>query len=261
MAKYFQMTRIINCIVMLAVQLISTNSFSFAPVQVRVKQSSLSVIVDTNSLLLHANNSPDWGLLLANNSPDWGLLEGRIGSCLHPAAMISMFGLSVSVGLKGFKWRRQRTIGQEISDLKKTLAPVAEGEVLVPLSSADSATTKQISEFTTERKTLASENNREKHYESGVLLAAIGTFFAIEGPLNTYARAGKLFPGPHLYAGAGLVCLWAAAAACVPQMQKGSETARTLHIGLNAVGTGLFAWQIYTGYPILMKVVELTKFP
>ena len=256
MAKYFQMTRIITCIVTLAVQLISTNSFSFAPVQVRVKQSSLSVIVDTNSLLLHANS--DWGLLLANNSPDWGLLEGRIGSCLHPAAMISMFGLSVSTGLKGFKWRRQRTIGQEISDLKKTLAPVAEGEAL---SSADSATTKQISEFTTERKTLASENNREKHYESGVLLAAIGTFFAIEGPLNTYARAGKLFPGPHLYAGAGLVCLWAAAAACVPQMQKGSETARTLHIGLNAVGTGLFAWQIYTGYPILMKVVELTKFP
>ena len=90
--------------------------------------------------------------------------------------------------------------------------------------------------------------------------------------MNTYARAGKLFPGPHLYAGAGLVCLWALAGkfsivrrfmpiylqhdnlfdifffatlyfvimlpaipmnavACVPQMQKGNDTARYVHIG------------------------------
>jgi hypothetical protein len=60
----------------------------------------------------------------------------------------------------------------------------------------------------------------------------------LQGPLNTYARAGKLFPGPHLYAGAGLVCLWALAVACVPQMQKGNDVARTVHIGANIVGIG-----------------------
>lgn len=35
----------------------------------------------------------------------------------------------------------------------------------------------------------------------------------------TCAAAGKLFPGPHLYAGAAITVLWAVAAALVPQMQ------------------------------------------
>jgi len=82
-----------------------------------------------------------------------------------------------------------------------------------------------------------------------------------QGPLNTYARAGKLFPGPHLYAGAGLVVLWALAAAMVPSMQKGNDAARTVHIGANLAGIGLFVWQITSGIPILLKVVELTKWP
>lgn len=56
--------------------------------------------------------------------------------------------------------------------------------------------------------------------------------------------AGKLFPGPHLYAGAGIVALWAVAASLVPAMQKGSEAARTLHITLNCVNIALFAWQV-----------------
>merc|ERR1712232_895360 len=112
----------------------------------------------------------------------------------------------------------------------------------------------QIAELTAERKELASAGPRDKHFSQGALLAFLGTAFAIEGPLNTYARAGKLFPGPHLYAGAGLVVLWAAAAACVPSMQKGNETARSIHIAANVSGMGLFAWQILTGWPILQKV-------
>ena len=56
--------------------------------------------------------------------------------------------------------------------------------------------------------------------------------------------AGKLFPGPHLYAGAGIVALWATAASLVPAMQKGNDTARTLHITLNCINIGLFAWQV-----------------
>jgi hypothetical protein len=79
--------------------------------------------------------------------------------------------------------------------------------------------------------------------------------------LNTYARAGKLFPGPHLYAGAGLVCLWALAGACVPAMQKGNDTARSIHIGANVAGIGMFAWQVVSGLPILFKVIEKTSWP
>jgi hypothetical protein len=55
------------------------------------------------------------------DSPDWGLFEGRIGSLLHPVAMGSMFVLSIYTAYLGFQWRRQRTIGDEISTLKKSL--------------------------------------------------------------------------------------------------------------------------------------------
>ena len=84
---------------------------------------------------------------------------------------------------------------------------------------------------------------------------------AIEGPANTYLRTGKLFPGPHLYAGAAIVVLWAAAAALVPAMQKGNDTARSLHIGLNALNFALFAWQVPTGLEIVAKVFQFTTLP
>jgi len=75
-------------------------------------------------------------------------------------------------------------------------------------------------------------------------------------------RAGKLFPGPHLYAGAGCVAMWVLAAALVPQMQKGKDWARSGHIGLNALSTAMFAYyQIPTGIGIAQKVIEKTKFP
>lgn len=55
--------------------------------------------------------------------------------------------------------------------------------------------------------------------------------------------------------------LWAGAAALVPAMQKGSETARNLHIALNALNVLLFVWQIPTGIDIVFKVFEFTKWP
>jgi hypothetical protein len=84
---------------------------------------------------------------------------------------------------------------------------------------------------------------------------------AIEGCLNTYTRTGKLFPGPHLFAGAAIVALWALAAALVPAMQKGNQNARNAHIALNAVNVGLFIWQIPTGFDIVNKVFQFTTFP
>ena len=57
------------------------------------------------------------------------------------------------------------------------------------------------------------------------------------------------------------MCLWAIAFACVPAMQKGNDTARSVHIGANISGIGLFAWQVVSGVPILLKVVEKTQWP
>ncbi len=74
-----------------------------------------------------------------------------------------------------------------------------------------------------------------------------GVTVGVAGCFNTYMRTGKLFPGPHLYAGAGIVVLWALAASLVPAMQKGDNNARNAHIALNALNVALFAWQIPTG--------------
>ena len=37
-------------------------------------------------------------------------------------------------------------------------------------------------------------------------LLALGVTISIEGGCDTYMRTGKLFPGPHLFAGAGESC-------------------------------------------------------
>ena len=209
------------------------------------------------------------------DGPDWGIFEGKTASLLHPLVMGSMFLFQVNTAIKGFNWRRQRTIGDDIAALKKQLPALPEGaatlnqaidmgtEAGTDVSAYKAALEieSQISALTAERKELSTQNNRDTHYNQGAILAFIGTLFAIEGPLNTYARAGKLFPGPHLYSGAGLVVCWAAAAACVPFMQKGNSTARSLHISANVIGMSLFAWQVQSGIPILTKVWELTKWP
>jgi len=210
--------------------------------------------------------------------PDWGIFEGRTLSLLHPTVMLSMLAFSISTALLGFQWRRQRTLGDEISAMKKTLPNLnGASSVSAALATAESAEEvdsmyvsklkaalplqKEVDDLVSERKELASQGNRDKHFNQGSLLLFVGIAFAIEGPLNTYARAGKLFPGPHLYAGAGLVVLWALAASMVPAMQKGNDTARSVHIGANAAGIGLFLWQVTSGIPIAFKVIEFTKFP
>lgn len=210
--------------------------------------------------------------------PDWGIFEGRTGSLLHPLTMGSLLLFSLYTGFLGLQWRRQRTLGDEISSLKKQLPDLGGASSLTEaLASAKAAEepsstrvyelekalplSKEIEGLVQERKDLVAAGPRDKHFSQGALLAFLGTAFAIEGPLNTYARAGKLFPGPHLYAGAGLVVLWALAAACVPSMQKGSDTARSIHIAANTAGIGLFGWQVVSGIPILLKVVEKTSWP
>ena len=46
--------------------------------------------------------------------------------------------------------------------------------------------------LTARRKDLSSKNVRDRHYEFGSILLGLGTFAAIEGPANTYVRAGKV---------------------------------------------------------------------
>ena len=127
--------------------------------------------------------------------PDWGIFEGKTLSLLHPVMMAGMLGLSVSAALLGFDWRRQRTIGDEISALKKTLpdlggassvaeavaaAEASEDVALAMKLKAASPVEAQMKELQDERKALAGKGSRDKHFNQGSLLAFLGTCFAIE---------------------------------------------------------------------------------
>ena len=54
-----------------------------------------------------------------------------------------------------------------------------------------------------ERKELLKGSFRDRHFNSGSILLGFGVFESIFGGVNTWFRTGKLFPGPHLFAGAG----------------------------------------------------------
>lgn len=134
----------------------------------------------------------------------------------------------------------------------------------------------KIQDMTRARKQLLAMDLRDKHYLTGsvllgislgssllvdVIILGVGVSVSLLGCLNTFLRAGKLYPGPHLYAGAAITGLWAVSAALVPAMQKGNEGARTAHIALNTVNIALFGWQVATGLDIMQKVWENTNWP
>ena len=143
-----------------------------------------------------------WGTsaqVVLADSPDWGLFEGRIGSLLHPIAMGSMFLFSLYTAFLGFQWRRQRTLGDEISALKKSI-PNLDGADSVSVALARAKETNdlykinsltvaleieaQVNSLLAERKSLAEAGPRDKHFQQGALLAFIGTVFAIEVSWN-----------------------------------------------------------------------------
>ncbi|XP_052143900.1 uncharacterized protein LOC127763289 [Oryza glaberrima] len=206
---------------------------------------------------------------------EFGILEGRSVALLHPLVMGGLFAYTLWAGYLGWQWRRVRTIQDEINELKKQLKPAAAAATPAAVAAGDSSSSSsspppsapkspveiKIDELTEERKKLIKGSFRDRHFNAGSILLGLGVTESVGGALNTWFRTGKLFPGPHLFAGATITVLWAAAAALVPAMQKGNETARSLHIALNAINVLLFIWQIPTGLEIVGKVFEFTTWP
>uniref|UniRef100_A0A0D9YLI5 Uncharacterized protein n=1 Tax=Oryza glumipatula TaxID=40148 RepID=A0A0D9YLI5_9ORYZ len=206
---------------------------------------------------------------------EFGILEGRSVALLHPLVMGGLFAYTLWAGYLGWQWRRVRTIQDEINELKKQLKPAAAAATPAAVAAGDSSSSSsspppsapkspveiKIDELTEERKKLIKGSFRDRHFNAGSILLGLGVTESVGGALNTWFRTGKLFPGPHLFAGAAITVLWAAAAALVPAMQKGNETARSLHIALNAINVLLFIWQIPTGLEIVGKVFEFTTWP
>lgn len=214
-------------------------------------------------------------------------LQGKVASLIHPAVNLLLFFTSLYSAKLGLQWKEIRSIGAQLKDLNDQLPTLSTGKAKAPLgpliesltseSSAlaetdaavaatlqkDIASLKsalnidsEITALTTKRKELISAKPKDKHELTGSILLGAGVSVSILGAFNTFMRTGKLFPGPHLYAGMAITILWAVAAAMVPQMQKGNESARAAHIAANFLNLALFAWQIPTGWQITQKVIE-----
>ncbi|XP_057439699.1 uncharacterized protein LOC130731424 [Lotus japonicus] len=219
-----------------------------------LKHASLSLTAATFPFLLEPKDALAVG-------GEFGILEGRTFALIHPIVLGGLFFYTLYAGYLGWQWRRVRTTQNEINELKKQIKPAPVTPDGKPVETAPSPVELKIQQLTEERKELIKGSYREKHFNAGSILLGFGVFEAVGGGLNTWLRTGKLFPGPHLFAGAGITVLWALAAALVPPMQKGSETARNLHIALNTLNVLLFIWQIPTGLEIVLKVFEFTKWP
>ena len=149
---------------------------------------------------------------------EYGAYECVPAALIHPALMVGILGFSVVSGIEGWKWRTIRT-------QKDTMDPE-------------------------ERKALIKTKPKDKHAMMGAVILGGGVTTSLLGAFNTYFRTGKLFPGPHLFAGAAITAGWAIAASLVPAMEKGDEKARIAHISINAFITALFIWQVGTGIEI-----------
>ena len=221
----------------------------------------------------------------------YGILAGKTASLIHPTTMAALFGTSLYAGVTGLQWRKLRGLSDEIKAAQKqgpTLSsgpakfPIAdsiasinteisalpEGDEKIAVLQKDismlqgaSALDAQIAEMTATRKRLQGAKLKDKHETTGSYLLGAGITVAVLGAFNTYMRAGKLFPGPHLYAGMAVTILWAVAASLTPAMQKGNATARSAHIALNSINVALFAWQVVSGIQITLKVWEKAPWP
>jgi hypothetical protein len=107
-----------------------------------------------------------------------------------------------------------------------------------------------------ERKELVKQNFNTRHYQVGSLLLALVVLGTVGGMAVTYINNGKLFVGPHLLAGLGMMSILAVSVSLVPYMQKGNEVARVSHIALNITMLGIFGWQAVTGMQIVQKILS-----
>lgn len=96
----------------------------------------------------------------------------------------------------------------------------------------------------------------DRHFKTSAFLFAVMTCATFSGMANTFARTEKLFPGPHLYTGLGLVATMAVMVSFIPYMQKGKDWARNSHLAFGVGAVAMFAWQAKTGMDIVAKLLH-----
>ncbi|WP_041698544.1 DUF4079 domain-containing protein [Thalassoporum mexicanum] len=111
-----------------------------------------------------------------------------------------------------------------------------------------------------EKKKLLEGNFANRHFQIGSIFLVLMVMGAVGGMAVTYVNNNKLFVGPHLLAGLGLISLVAISASLVPFMQKGNAWARYTHVSINFALVGILTWQALTGFEIVQRILDsMTK--
>ncbi|MEM9089333.1 MAG: DUF4079 domain-containing protein [Cyanobacteria bacterium P01_F01_bin.53] len=139
---------------------------------------------------------------------------------IHPLAMWGILALTLYAGYLGYRHRQTRLAKSE------------------------------------EKKKLIKGKFLDRHHKVSSILLSLMVLGSIGGMGSTYLNNGKLFFGPHLLAGLGMMGIIATSASLVPFMKKGNDMARNAHIVLNAVLVGLFGWQAVTGVQITQRILK-----
>ncbi len=139
---------------------------------------------------------------------------------IHPLLMLLTLFLAIYAGYIGWQYRRIRS---------------TEGE---------------------EKKALIAKRYNLLHHNLGSIFLLLMVGGAVGGMAVTYINNGKLFVGAHLIAGLGLAFLAALSAALAPLLQQGKDWARSTHIAVNTVLVGIFAWQTWTGWEIVQRILD-----
>ncbi len=105
------------------------------------------------------------------------------------------------------------------------------------------------------RKELIKGNFKERHHQVGSIFLALVVLGTVGGMAATYINNGKLFVGPHLLAGLGMMSMVAVSASLVPYMKKGNDLARLSHVGINMSMLLVFGWQAVSGMQIVLKII------
>lgn len=186
------------------------------------------------------------------------LFKTKAVSLAHPTAMWLLFGSAVFAFYLGNQVRELRTTKD--SERKKELAKAKPGARHFNLTAGVlAAMTFFTFEGMVSAQTTGFKRTNQMGKNSNLHLQCFLSFLfcQLTDQANTFTRTGKLFPGPHLYNGLGLVTVMAFMSALVPQMQKGKGWARNTHYSLAVVALGLFGWQAQSGLQITFKLLGI----
>lgn len=107
-----------------------------------------------------------------------------------------------------------------------------------------------------ERKKLARAKPGKKHFMVGSLYLMLVVIGTVGGIAVTYVNNGKLFVGPHLIAGLGMMTVVTFSVCLIPFMQQGKQWARDIHVATNVLMVGILGWQAVTGMEIVQRILE-----